>query len=248
MWFKSFDDLKRWLCLNKLNNIGSGSQGQCYKIGDKVYKIFYEFIEEDEDEIIDEYLKEDILKFSFIDNDTYVFPNDIIMVDNIAVGYICDYVDAKSLYKINPLLIDIDRFLVDIDQVIKDIKIISDFSVLSYDVMYNILYGECGFKVIDTMEYTRSNINNNDLFRMNKERFFYEIRLFLLEGYFDKFILDDKYLYGLCYDVDVNFSFFLKEFKKKLSEFVGFEITKLGDAKECIGFSKKKKLKYLRDI
>lgn len=241
------EELKRWLKIHKRCNICGGSQGECYKIGNKVYKIFIQFIDEDDDEIIT-YNKDDILQFSSIVNNTYIFPTDIILVGDVVVGYITDYVDAKSLYKTDPLDVQLDRFEKSLDEVTDDIQIISDNGVLSYDVAYNILYGSFGFKIVDTIEYSRTDIDSGELFRKNRDRFNYEIRLFLIDGYFDKFVKSDSSLYSMCYDPDVNIAMFLKEFRKKLSEIEGYEIAKLRDAKKSLAIRKRKNPKYIREL
>ena len=245
MFFQTMNDLKLWLKIYKNCNFDSGSQGKCYKIRNKVFKIFIQFIDEEDDDIII-YNKEEILRFSSIVNNTYIFPNDVIMVGDIVVGYITDYVDAISLYKINPLDLDLDRFQLALNKTTDDIRIISNNGILSFDVAYNIMYGDCGLKVIDTMEYSRSDIDSSELFRLNKERFYYEIRLFLLDGYFDKFIKNNIILYSMCYDSNVDFNLFLEEFRKKLSENEGYEISKLGEAKKSLIRTKKKNCKYIR--
>ena len=247
MKFRTMDDLKLWLKIHEKYNFDGGSQGKCYRIGNKVFKIFIQFIEDDEDDMI-VYDQDEILKFSSVVNNTYIFPNDVIMVGDLVVGYITDYVDAISLYKINLLDVEIDKFQMGLEGATKDIEIISNNGILSYDVTYNILYGSCGFKVIDTMEYSRTDIDNVELFRMNRERFYHEIRLFLIDGYFDKFMKNNPDLYNMCYAPDVDFGMFLIEFRKRLSENEGYEISKLGDAKKSIVIRKRKYPKYIREL
>lgn len=247
MFFETMNDLKIWLKIHKKHNFDGGSQGECYRIGDKVYKIFIQFIEDfDEDMIL--YDKDEILKFSSVVNNTYIFPRDVIMVGDIVVGYTTNYVDAVSLYKINPLEIDIYKFQRYLDATTKDIEIISSHGILSYDVTYNILYGNGGFKVIDTMEYSITNIDSVELFKMNKERFYYEIKLFLVDGYFDKFIKNNSDLYNMFHSLDVDFSLFFKEFINKLSENEGHMITYLGEAKKSIVRTRYRNGKYIREF
>lgn len=247
MKFRTMKDLKLWLKIHKKYNFDGGSQGECYRIGNKVFKIFIQFIEDDYEEMI-VYDQDEILKFSSVANNTYIFPSDVIMVGDIVVGYITDYVDAISLYKTDLLDVEMDKFQVALAGTTKDIEIISNNGILSYDVTYNILYGSCGFKVIDTMEYSQTDIDSVELFRMNRERFYHEIRLFLLDGYFDKFMKNNTDLYNMCYDPDVDFGIFLREFRKRLSENEGYEISKLGDAKKSIVRTRNRDRKYIRDF
>lgn len=248
MNFDTFDELGLWL--KRYENYkftDSTSQGECYKIGNNVYKIFIQFLEEEYCDFI-EYDKDSILQFSSIKNKTYIWPIDTIMVGEIVVGYITNYVDAKSLYKINPLLVNLDKFENALENVISDIKVISDNGVLTFDVAYNILYGRYGFKVIDSMEYSRTNMDSLDLYRINKERFNYEIRLFLIDGYFDEFIKDNFLLYNMYYNKNVDVVDFLRKFRRKLSENEGHEILRLGEAKNSMTIHKSRNPKYIRSL
>lgn len=248
MIFRTFDEFHLWLERHEGCILDGGSQGMCYKIGNKVYKIFLQFIDEI-DEIEENFVvydKDSLLQFSSIVNNSYVFPKDVIMASDMVVGYITDYVEAKSLHKTNPLSIDLDIFGNKLEKVNNDIKIISDNGVISYDVIYNILYGNDGFKVIDTMEYARTDMDSLNLYRINKERFNYEIRLFLIDGYFDDFINSDKTLYSLCYDKDIDIVDFLRCFRKKLSEYEGYKIRTLGDAKKSMLVRRPQNMKYVR--
>ena len=74
MKFESMKHLKLWLRNNMVNMINQGAQGVCYKIGNKVYKIFIEYVYDEIEEYYHEYKKEELLKFKDIINNTYVFP------------------------------------------------------------------------------------------------------------------------------------------------------------------------------
>lgn len=247
MNFKSMDELKLWVKLNNKFNFDGGSQGECFKIGNKVYKIFIQYIEEDYYDMIT-YNKEDIMQFSHIVNNTYIWPNDVITVGDIVVGYIMDYVDAKSLCGINPLMINLDIFEKSLEIVNENIKVISNNGVKTFDVMYNIMYGKNGFKIIDSLEYSLCDDDVSKLIKINSKNFYYEIRLFLISGYFDEFIFNYNYLYRMCYDTDCNFIDFLKEFRKKLSVNEGFEISKLWDAKNSLKINNSENLGYIRKL
>ena len=243
MKFQLMEELKLWLWANKMYNFAGGSQGECYKIGNKVYKIFIQYIDEDPYYLF-EYSKEDILRFSHIENGTYVWPKDVITVGNIIVGYMMDYVKAKSLFEIDPLTISLNKLESCLNKTMKDIKIISDNGVSTYDVCYNIMYGLNGFKIIDTMEYSCSNIDKAKLFRHNSDMFSYEVKLFLSDGYFDKIVNESTLLYDMYRSKDVSALEFLIEFRKRLSEIEDRKIIRLGDAKKSI--KKMKTPKYIR--
>ncbi|MBQ2872687.1 MAG: hypothetical protein IJE89_01645 [Bacilli bacterium] len=247
MVFKSMKELKEWLDFCDCAYLSEGGQGRCYKIGNKVYKIFLQYIEEDDDEITP-YYKDDILQFSDIVNNTYIFPTDVIMVGEIVVGYITDYAPSMSLYKTDPLTVDLSLFERSLEITLPDIKTISDNGVLSFDVTYNILYGKDGFKVIDTLDYSKTNIDSDKLFAMNKDRFYHEIRLFLIDEYFDKFVSRNKFLCEMYNDPDASAVLFLREFRKALSENEGHEISKLSEAKKSMVRIRRKIPRYIREL
>lgn len=245
MKFNSMDQLKLWLSINKIYNFDGGSQGECYKIGTRVYKVFIQYIEEDY--LYNEYSKEDILRFSSIKNNTYIWPVDTITVGDIVVGYITDYVRAKSLFKINPLLISLNKLEKSMDKVDNDIKIISKNGVLSYDVCYNILYGRTGFKIIDTLEYSKLHDDFDKIYIKNKNNFSYEVKLFLVDNFFNNVVEDNLILNEMYRDVNVSSIDFLREFRKIVSEIEGYDILKLGDAKKSI-CRQRKIPKYIRNL
>ena len=248
MKFANMEEFYFWINKNKVNNFAGGSQGECFKIGNKVFKIFSQYIENDFDVELYTYEIDEIMQFKSINNDTYVWPLEPIMVGNEFVGYITDYIDAKSLFQINPLEICLDKFESDLSKAEKDIKTISEDGVLTFDVSYNILYGRDGFKIIDTLDYVRRDVNRTKLYYQNLKNFYYEIRLFLIDGYFDDFVDSDTYIFDLCYNSDESFILFLKEFRKKLSEIEGYEIKKLGEAKKSLCLRKSIELEYIRDL
>lgn len=247
MVFKSMKELKEWLNLCDSAYLEEGGQGRCYKIGNKVYKIFLQYIEDDDDEITP-YFKEDILRFSDVKNDTYIFPNDVIMVGNTVVGYITDYVDALSLYKTDPLRVNLNFFEISLDSSSRDIRTISNNGILTYDVMYNILYGKDGFRIIDTLEYSKTDIDSDKLFLMNYDRFCHEIKLFLVYGYFDKIVKKYKKIADLYNEKDASIILFLREFRNILSEIEGREIKYLSEAKKSIVIRRRKVPSYIREL
>jgi len=236
--------------LGFLKIIGQGSQGICYHnlMNNQVYKIFHQFFDEDDDffEYFHVYTKEEILKFSNINNDTFVWAKDVIIVNDEIVGYISDYVDAKSLYKINPLIVNLNHFTQSINTVENDLMIISNNGVVTYDMAYNTLYGKNGIFVIDHDDYSYANIDSEKLFRRNCDNFNYEIMLFLIDNYFDEFITSYKELREMYNSKGININDFIILFRKYLSEYVGHEIVKLKEASKCLNKHKITENKYER--
>ena len=102
--FSNIYEVKKFLL--GLKSIGIGSQGEAFKSldGGLVYKIFhdYEGIE------YNEWKSEDILKFSDVGNNTFIFPLDVIMIKNIVIGYITKFVLGKDLCNINPFSVNLN--------------------------------------------------------------------------------------------------------------------------------------------
>ena len=244
MEFKSKKDLL--LKIKFLKEIGRGSQGICCldKNNSLVYKIFYQFLD---NSVIEKYSYSEIMQFSNIKNNTYVFPKDVLTVDNDIVGYIENYVSSKELTSVNPIKVSLDKLINCINKVYSDIETISENGVLTYDVMYNILYKD-KFNIIDSDEYVIRDNDPSYLFDLNKERFNYAIYNFLVDNYFDEFIRNYKILNNMYKYKEADVTVFIELLRKNLSEYIGFEVNKLGDAKECINKVKVIYPNYIRDI
>lgn len=234
---------------NKLyyEKIGAGSQGTCYrnKKTNEVYKIFNQYIYDDEDKIL--YNKEELMRFNNVENKTFLWAKDVISIDSEIVGYITNYKDVKSLYKINPLKINLNKFCNCINFVQNDIKIISENGIRTFDLMYNILYGR-KFFVTDFDEFSYSDLDSRKLEQINNMNFNYELFYFLIDGYFDEFINDYDILRKLYKDKDADILCFINLFRKYLSEYIGDEIKTLNDAYKELNKEKTKELIYKRDL
>lgn len=235
--------------LNSLLFIGMGSQGECYldKKTNRVCKIFHQYIDDIDDGWKFNFTKENLLKFSNIENNSYIFPLDVISVGDEIVGYICDYVCGNSLFRINPLEVNLDNFSMAISNTLDDVRIISDSGVRSFDVMYNILYGDNGIKIIDCDDYSFSDIDSEYLYKINCNNFNYEIMYFLVDSYFDDFISKFPILKEMYTNSGVDANEFINTFRKYLGEVVGSSVVYLKDASICLN-KKKRVIKYERSI
>ena len=238
-----YELITRLKCLKALS---LGSQGECYLDANNklVYKIYHQFLD-NYDDVKSNY--DDIMRFSNVSNKTYIFPKDIIEVNNEIVGYTMNYVSAKDLSSVNPLLLKLDKLITNINDVSIDIEHISDNGILSYDVMYNILY-KTKFNVIDTDEYMYKDTDPNILFEMNKQRFDYAIYNFLVDGYFNEFVNSYRELKSMYKDKSTDVVIFIELLRKYLSEYIGDEVNKLNDAKDCMNKVKVIYPNYIRDI
>lgn len=237
MLFKSKKSLFNYLL--KLIRIGSGSQGVCYldKANGRVYKIFHDFFDDDlEEEFKVNYKKEDFTKFSKISNDTYTFPEEIIMVGFKVYGYITKYARGLDLCGINPFTINLDTFTSDIINAHQGVEQLSQDQIMSYDVLYNILYGVNGFKIIDTTDYSFTDLDYQTLHKQNKEYFDRAVKLFLVNNFFNSFVNTQKDLKEMY--KDAGSLEFLKLFRQRLSEQLGNEVLYLRDAKDLVKYTK----------
>lgn len=230
MEFNCKDDFNDFIKL--LNNIGSGAEGTCYRYKDMVCKVFHDY---EDNNYKGKYSSEDILKFSKINNHTFIWPTDVIRVDNDVVGYCTNYIDAKNLYMISPLEINLDKFCDCIKDSRKDIKLISDKGISTYDMPYNTLYRN-GFYIIDQDDYSFSNKDSEVLYKENTNNFEYELYLFLIDNYFDDVVNDSDNLRKL-YSKNDDVLIFIDALRKRLSELCGKEIKTLKDAIKYTDYS-----------
>lgn len=136
--------------LRGLTYLGQGFQGICYlnKNNNTVYKVFHEYMDNEKAG----YDKDFLLRFSNIKNNTFIWPTDVIYVENELVGYTMPYKNSKNLFQIDPLSVSLNALEKGITNIFKDIKIITDNNVTLYDVMYNIMYKNGRLYVVDTLE------------------------------------------------------------------------------------------------
>lgn len=228
------------LFLSNLIYLGQGSQGTCYlnKRTNMVIKIFNDYFDNE----IAGYSDEFLMRFSFIKNDSFVWPSDVIKIGNEVVGYTMPYKKAKNLYKINPLFVNLNTFDRAAQRVMNDVKVLSDNSIRLYDVIYNILYANGKFYVIDTLEYCIRETSYEE----NRKNIDDEIKLFLVDNYFNDFVRTDTILNEMYNNNDISALDFLRAFRIKLSEYIGKDIEKLNDAKILV--KKSTKSKYMRDF
>ncbi len=217
------------LYLKRLFFLGMGSQGICYldKKNKIVYKIFHGYFD-DEDE---GYTADDILKFSGIRNNTFIWPSDVVYANGRIIGYTMPYVSSVNLCDTDLLSTNLNLLEKAIDKSYCDIEILTKNNVCLYDVMYNILYSNGKINVIDSMEY---NFGNASL-KENMAAFDAEIKYFLVDNYFDEFVNNDILLREMYHDKkNVTSLEFLRMFRNKLSEYIGTDIDKLEKAKKLV--------------
>ena len=224
--------------LRSLRFIGQGSQGMCFlRESDKtVIKVFNEYFDNEKCGYSEDFL----LRFSGIKNGSFLWPRDVILVNGEVVGYTSSYRKASNLCDINPLSANLDSLERAVTRIERDVKVVTDSGVKLYDVRYNILYNRGRMYVIDTLEYMDRRVS----FRENMNNIDEEVMLFLVDGFFDDFVNKDLFLKEMYMGKDVSSVLFLKEFRKRLGEYMGREIVKLDT---CKGIVKRKGSKvYIR--
>ena len=214
--------------LKSLRYIGQGSQGVCYLNikNNTVYKIFHAYY--DDDGVY--YEKKEILKFSNIHNDTFIWPHNIVRVNKEIVGYTMPYVKARNFHEINPLNINLNTLEKAINKTYQDILLITQNNVRMYDTTYNVMYTNGHIYVIDTIEYDYAKVT----YLENRESIDELVKLFLVDNYFDHFVRDSKILSEMYDSKGVDSISFIKEFKNELSNYIGIEVNTLNKAKSLV--------------
>ena len=134
-----------------------------YEIDDKMSHIYsgyehnlsYLFDGEAEEEIKPRVTKEDILKFSAIENDTFIWPKDIIEVNGEIAGYYYPYIIGVNLSSITTHDFQFKKLIEAITSSIDDIKRITASKVRITKLENNILYQNKlnKLKVVGTSNY-----------------------------------------------------------------------------------------------
>lgn len=214
--------------LETLKYIGQGSQGVCYLNikNNTVYKIFHAYYDDD-DVYCDE---KEILKFSNIHNDTFIWPINVVRVNKEIVGYTMPYVKARNFYEINPLNINLDTLKKAVKKTYQDILLITQNNVRMYDTTYNVMYTSGHIYVIDTIEYDYAKVT----YLENRESIDELVKMFLVDNYFDYFVRDSKILSEMYDCKGVDSISFIEEFKNELSNYMGMEINTLNKAKSLV--------------
>lgn len=235
MFFKSRDSFNKYL-INTCKSIGVGSQAECFLGPDnKVYKVYHDSdIYDDESPYTEDFL----LRFKGLNNNTFTFADDVICANGKIIGHISNFIPGKPLSDINPLTISLDSFEENILKSRSDIADISSNNIKLYDICYNMMVrnndNSFFIKDFDEFSYSTDLIDSEDLFNKNRKTFDVELYLFLVDNLFDEFVSQYPDLKELYTEKNEDVLFFLKLFRKYLSECAGEEIKCLGNAINCL--------------
>lgn len=157
----SFKDYKQ--LLNDPIYISNGSEGTCYLIDDRVYKLFHEPIEK---EFINEFADFNLELPSFI------FYKSLLVIDDLIFGCTMDYVKGKNIDKMDLLSLPYDTLLNMVKIAENDILILSNNKILAYDICpVNILCDGKQFYFIDTTGYKKVDMDISQIYCENIKRF-----------------------------------------------------------------------------
>ena len=155
--------------------------------------------------------------------------NDVIMIDDLVAGYTHSYFEGKNFCDFNdPFGVNLDNLSYAVARANEDIKLLSRRKVEINDLLYNLMFDEKRIKVIDTFEFRKGDIT----YLENVEDLNNEIKMFLVDGYFENIVLDNKRLYKTYYDNSISALTFLKLFRKYLEKIKNQEIKYLSDARD----------------
>lgn len=214
---------------NNLEFLGRASEGTCKKLNNK------EVIKYLDGPYVN-LTEAQILKFKNIKNNTYLFPYRIIYIDNKLEGYITKYSPEKNLIEVPRDNINFDKFIIGSKKVEENTKLISDKGISTYDVLFNILYKNGVFHIIDTCDYEIVDKENKELYKNNISAFNYSLLEFLVKDRFYKFVFESKELSELYKESENGESiiFFLETLKQKLSEYCDKDVRIVKDARKAM--------------
>lgn len=222
---EEFDEL-----FKRMKLIGESSEGICKRFNNrKVIKLFNELSNE-------EYEKDQILKYKKLKNLTYIFADKVFYIDNILSGYIPAYSPLENLINIDRNKINFNEIIKGSKQVEIDTKHLSEKGIEVYDVLFNILYKNGKFNIIDTCSYFDSELELEKLYNTNISIFNYSVLEFIIKDTFYEFVFSSKELKEFYNYVENGESIidFLRLLKQRLSEFCDKEITTVKSAKKAI--------------
>ena len=163
MHFQSEEHLNCFI--KNLQFIGLGSEGSCYRLDkETVFKHLCGPNYEPRD-------KGKILQFKDINIPNYVFVQNIAYLKNEIVGVLMQYINGENLETHNLYRIRIINLIKMFDDLIEATKKLSNLGVSVFDVCpVNVIYSSTRLYLIDTMDYSRVDIDSEKLFKENMSR------------------------------------------------------------------------------
>ena len=154
---KEFGNYKQFLkYINKEKGafINEGSEGEIYHSKDgQIIKIMQDLLGNGYKEYNKDMLLESNLKL-----DSYIFPNEMYLLDGKILGYKEKYFNG-DLFNIYPKKdINIDNLIKAREKFIEDTKILTDFGYKLFELPRNIMFNNKRLVAIDTLDYIKKEI------------------------------------------------------------------------------------------
>ena len=229
MYFQSEEHLNFYI--KNLQFIGLGSEGCCYKF-DKgtVFKHLC-------GPCYQQRKKEDILQFKDVNIPNYVFVQNIVYLKKEIIGVLMRCINGKNIEIHNLYRVRIINLIKAFDDLIEATRKLSDLGIEVFDVCsVNVMYNKARLYLIDTMDYSRVDIDSEKLFKENMSRIICNIHNAIFPFPIIKFISSNPELKNFKNDKELlsNPSYLLKILLKNLSEYIGCEVKTLEEASKKI--------------
>lgn len=159
MVFHNKKEFKEFIISKKLYKIDGGAEGEFYisTMDRKGYKIFFNF----EKYCMPIYEIDKVIMNDEVNIDSFIFPEELLIVNDQIKGYVTKYVSKNMLLDNNLISIDIDNFDFKsfkeayINMKI-DIVLLSEKHIAVYDILNNLIYNGKKLYAIDTLGYYKS--------------------------------------------------------------------------------------------
>ena len=218
--------------LKKIEFIGAGTEGYCYKTPDKlVLKHLCGAAYEPK-------TKEELLQFKNIAIKNYVFAQALVYIKDEIVGALMPYITGRTLenglYNVQ-LKILIKAF----NELVIATKKLSNYGVSVLDVCdINMIYNRGRFYLIDTLNYYKSDAKEELIFKENMFRIFVNIYTNLFTRQVIKFLRTIPEIKDFETDKDLmkNPSIIVQILQTKLNEYFGYEIKTVAEASKKLTY------------
>lgn len=225
MYFQNEEHLNCFI--KNLQFIDFGSEGSCYRFDKRT--VFKHLCGPN----YEKRGKEEILQFKDINIPNYVFAQNIVYLKEEIIGVLMQYINGENLETHNLYKVRIINLIKAFDDLIEATRKLSNLGIGVFDVCsVNVIYNKTRLYLIDTMDYSRVDIDSEKLFKENMSRITWNIHNTIFPFSIIKFISSIPELKDFKHDKELlsNPSYFLKILLKELNEYIGYEVKTLEEA------------------